>query len=92
MGEHRPRQRTRHRVGGWQGEPQQFGLSRKKRMRDLDQNTGAVSREGIGTDRAAMFEVFENAQRVFDDAVRLSSLEVCDEPDAAGIDLARRIE
>ena len=61
------------------------GLAREESMRDLHQNAGAVAGARIGADRAAMFEVAENADRVGDDLMRLLALDVGDEADAAGI-------
>ncbi len=61
------------------------GLAREEGMRDLHQNAGAVAGARIGADRAAMFEVAENADRVGDDLMRLLALDVGDEADAAGI-------
>ena len=60
-------------------------------MRHLHQNAGAVAHARIGADRAAMFEIAENLNRVGDDLVRLASLDVGDEADAAGILVERGI-
>src|SRR5690606_16424912 len=38
----------------------------EKGVRDLDENARAVARLGVGADRAAMLEVFEDPQAVFD--------------------------
>ena len=54
-------------------------------MRDLDQKAGAVAGQRIGTGRAAMLEVLEYLQCIFDDAMRFEPLEVGDEADAASI-------
>src|SRR5262249_8581121 len=45
----------------------------------------------IGADRAAVFEIAEDLQRVFDDLMRLAALDVGDETDAAGIFVVARI-
>ena len=66
------------------------GLAREEGVRDLHQNAGAVAGARIGADRAAMFEVAENADRVGDDLMRLLALDVGDEADAAGILLQAR--
>ena len=68
-----------------------FGFCAQKFMRHLDQNTGAVARQRVSADRAAMFEVFENAQRIFNDLVRALAFEIGDETDAACITLVARI-
>ena len=60
-------------------------------MRDLHEDAGAVAHARIGADRAAVLEIAENAQAVFDDLVRLAALDVGDEADAAGILVERRI-
>ena len=67
------------------------GLAREEGVRNLHQNAGAVAGARIGADRAAMFEVAENADRVGDDLMRLLALDVGDEADAAGILLQARI-
>src|SRR4029077_17053290 len=63
----------------------------KEFVRDLHKDPGSVTHARIGADRAAMLEVAENAQPVFDDLVRLAALDVRDEADAAGILVERRI-
>ncbi len=63
-----------------------------KLMRNLDQNAGAVARQRISADRAAVFEIFENAQSVFDDAMRFSSLHVGNEANAACVAFHGRIK
>ena len=60
-------------------------------MRNLHQDAGAVAGARVGADRAAVLEVQQNGQRVFDDLVRLASLDVGDEADAAGILVERGI-
>ena len=62
-----------------------LGLGRQEVVRDLDQNAGAVAGQRIGTGRAAMLEVLEYLQCIFDDAMRFEPLEVGDEADAASI-------
>jgi hypothetical protein len=51
----------------------------------------AVAHARIGTDRAAMLEIAENAQAVFDELMRLAALDVGNETDATGILVERRI-
>ena len=64
---------------------------REERVRNLHQDAGAVAHQRIGADRAAMLEVLEDGEAVLDDPVRLASLEVDDEADAAGVVLGARI-
>ena len=60
-------------------------------VRNLHQHAGAVADQRIGADGAAMGEVFQHRQTVFDDLMRLHTLHVGDEADAAGIVLVARI-
>ncbi len=60
-------------------------------MRDLHQDAGAIAEARVGADRAAMFEIAENAERIGDDLVRLLALDVGDEADAAGILFQARV-
>ena len=69
-----------------------FGLADEELVRHLHQDAGAVARARVGADRAAMFEIAEDRDRVLDDLVRLAALDVGDEADAAGILLVARIE
>src|SRR5262245_29526729 len=61
-------------------------------VRDLDQNARAVPGDGIGADRAAVLEILQDAERVFDQLMRLATLEVGNEADAASIVFARWIK
>ena len=67
------------------------GLAREEGVRDLHQDAGAVAGARIGADRAAVFEVAQDVQRVGDDLMRLLALDVGDEADAAGILFQRGI-
>ena len=67
------------------GEAELGQLLGEKLVRDLHQNAGAVAGARIGADRAAMFEIEQDRQRVFDDLVRFAALDVGNESDAAGI-------
>ncbi len=67
------------------------GLALEEGVRDLHQNAGAVAEARVGADGAAMLEIAQDAQRVGDDLMRLLTLDVGDEADAAGILLQRRI-
>jgi hypothetical protein len=60
-------------------------------VRYLHQNSGAIAHARIGTGRATVFKIAENAQAVFDDQMRFAALDVGDEADAAGILVERRI-
>ena len=71
--------------------PSSAGFLGEELVRDLHQDAGAVAHARIGADRAAMLEIAEDAQAVFDDLVRLAALDVGDEADAAGILVERRI-
>ena len=71
--------------------PSSFAFAREELVRDLHQDAGAVAGARIGADRAAMFEIDENCQRILDDLVRLAALDVGDEADAAGILVERGI-
>ena len=61
-------------------------------VRHLHQNAGAVAGARIGADRAAVLEIDQDRQRVFDDLVRLAALDVGNKSDAAGILFQRRIK
>jgi hypothetical protein len=78
-------------AGRRQRDAEILGLARKKLVRNLRQNAGAVAGARIGADRAAVFEVAEDLQRIFDDLMRLAALDVGDEADAAGILVEARI-
>ncbi|GEC16611.1 hypothetical protein NWI01_25030 [Nitrobacter winogradskyi] len=60
-------------------------------MRNLHKDARSVPGARIGADRAAMFKVAENADRVGDDLMRLPALDVGDETDAAGIPFQRGV-
>ena len=68
------------------------GLAGEEPVRRLHQNAGAVAGAGVRPDRAAVFEVEQDRQRVLHDLLRLAPLDVGDEADAAGILLECRIE
>ena len=61
-----------------------------KGVGDLNHDPGAVAKEWIGADGAAVVEVVQDQQRVFDDLVRDASLDVGDKPHAAGVVLGFR--
>ena len=75
----------------WQLEADPGRFLDKKLVRNLHQDAGAVAHARIGADRAAMLEVEQNGEAVVDDLVRLASLKIGDEADAAGILVERGI-
>ena len=78
-------------AGLGQGKTEPFRLLGEELLRDLHQNAGAVACARIGTDRAAMFEIAEDGERVLDQFMRGAALDVGDEADSAGILLERGI-
>ena len=66
-------------------------FGRKEPVRDLRQHAAAVAELGVRAHRAAMVEVDQNLQALFEDVMRLAVLHVGDEADAAGIMLVGRI-
>jgi hypothetical protein len=54
-------------------------------VRQLNQNTGAVAHQLIGTDRAAMGEILQNEQALGNNRVTFMALNMGDKTDAAGI-------
>ena len=60
-------------------------FGREEAVRDLGQDAATVAERGIGPDRAAMVEIDQDLQALFEDVVRLAVLHVGDEADAAGI-------
>ena len=79
-------------AGLGQRDAELVGFADEELVRDLHQDAGAVAGARIGADRAAMFEIAEDRDRVLDDLVRLAALDVGDEADAAGIFFVARIE
>ena len=68
-----------------QVEAQLGAFGREERVRDLGQHAAAVAERGIRAHRAAMVEVDQNLQALFEDVVRLAVLHVGHKADAAGI-------
>jgi hypothetical protein len=66
-------------------------LAGKKLVRHLHQDAGAVAGARIGPYRPAVLEVEQDGQRILDDLMRLASLDVGNEADAAGILVACRV-
>ncbi len=91
------------RIAGQEDDPAAVLAGRRKReprlaahllvegVRHLDQDTGPVAGIGLGAAGAAMIEVLQDLQRLFEDPVRPPALDVDDEPDAAGIVLEARV-
>ena len=57
----------------------------------LGEDTRAVAGVVLGTNRAAVVEIQQNGQRVLNDRVRFSAMDIYDEADAAGVMLECRI-
>ena len=61
------------------------GLAYEEAVRNLHQDAGAVTGARIGADRAAVFEIAQNVDRIRDDLMRLPALDIGNEADAAGV-------
>src|SRR5262245_15052180 len=61
-------------------------------MRNLDEDAGAIARDRIGADRAAVLDVAQDGDRVLDQLVGLAALEIGNKANAAGVVLALGIE
>ncbi len=64
----------------------------EERVRNLNEDSGAVAGQRICTHGAAVLEIAQHAERVSDDLVRFLSREVGDEAYAARVALERRIK
>ena len=60
-------------------------FGREEIVRDLGQHAATVAERRVRTDRAAMVEIDQDLQALFENVVRLAVLHVGDEADAAGI-------
>ncbi len=78
-------------AGRRQAEAVLLGRRGEERVRDLDQDAGAVAGARIGADGAAMLEIAEDRKRVLDDLVGFAALDVGDESDPARALAQRRI-
>ena len=78
-------------AGAGQGEARFLRLACEESVRNLHKDARAVAGARIGADRAAMFEIAEDADRVGHDLVRFLALDVGNEADAAGILFQRRV-
>ncbi len=66
-------------------------FGREEPMRNLGQDAATVAERGIRAHRAAMVEIDQDLQTLFENVVRLAVLHVGDKADAAGIMLLGRI-
>ena len=64
------------------------GLPGEEALRDGEQETGAISRLGVGGGGAAVRDPAERPDRGLDDVARCHAIDVRDEPDPAGVALA----
>ena len=78
-------------AGLGQREAEPPGLRLEEVVRNLHQHAGAVAHQRVGPHGAAMREVLEDPEAVFDDLVRLAPLQIGDEADAAGIAVPRPV-
>ena len=72
-------------AGRRQREAQPLAFGAEERVRQLDQNAGAVAGQRIGADRATVTQITQYAQAAGDDVVALAVLDVGEKPDPAGI-------
>ena len=56
-----------------------------QRVRQLNQDAGAVAHQLVGTDGAAMVQVFQDLQTLLHDGMALDALDVGHEADATGV-------
>ena len=66
-------------------------LAAEERVRDLDEDPGAVARVRVGAGRAAVLEVRERDERPLDRLVARHPVQARDEGDAAGVVLERGV-
>ena len=66
-------------------------LALEQRVRNLDQDAGAVAGVGLGTGGTAMLHALERLQAAIDDVVRGLPAQVREEPDATGVVFERRV-
>ena len=74
-----------------QFETEALCFAREEVVRDLDQDASAVTGLRVRAHRTAMFQIFQDAQAVRNDAVALHVVDVGDHADTAGIVLVGRI-
>src|SRR5690606_25574487 len=66
-------------------------LPAEERVRDLDEQAGAVAGQGVTATSAAVLEVEEDVHTFAHDVVRWLTPDICNETDAAGIMLKLRV-
>ena len=69
----------------------EVGDGAEERVRDLQQQAGAVAGTRVGTDGAAVMQPLEDRQALADDLVAFFALDMRDKTDAAGIVFVRRV-
>ena len=74
-----------------QRDPELAAGPAQERVRQLDQDAGAVALQGVGARGAPVREVLEDGERVADDRVVLLPLDVRDEAQPARVVLVRRV-
>src|SRR4029078_6214370 len=77
--------------GRGQRDPDLVALLGQEAVRHLHEDAGAVARVLLAAARAAVLEVEQDLHTLLDDRVRLASMRVHDEADAAAVVLVRRI-
>ena len=78
-------------AGGRQGEAEFGAFRARKTVRDLDQDAGAIARFRIAAAGAAMGQVDQDLDALYDDVVRFLALDVGHKADAAGVVLMARV-
>ena len=76
---------TPYSPGGGSVKPSFGAFAREEFVRNLNQNAGAVARFRIAAAGAAMRQVDEDLDALFDDVVRLLAFDIGDKTHAAGI-------
>ena len=66
-------------------------LLAQKLVGNLDQYPGTISHQGVGTDRAAMIEIFQDQKSLLDDRMTLFPFDVRHEAHTAGIVFVGRV-
>ena len=72
-------------AGRWQGHTLLGHFFTVQRIGDLDQDTGTVTHQRVGTHGATVVDVFQNLQGLRHDVVALHTLDVGHKPEAAGV-------
>src|SRR5690606_40671311 len=77
--------------GRRQVDPDAVALALQERVGDLEQDAGAIARQGVAAAGAAVHQIEQNVYPLLDDIVGRLSLDVGDEADAAGVAFEPRI-